>query len=689
MGRSTAQVVALLSLGGTFSMASPLLGQGKLADLSSNQFLVQYSSARTGISKSTKAQADLYEKDELRTGPSSWAKVRYLNKPNELSVDRGSHVIVDKIRLTPFQRSLRPLLWSDAADASVQLTQQLDGTAPDREVPAAVVRQGAVFGVYGGPGIVKGDDAVVLVPKGQFEYRVDQKSKSTRVRCYSGTLLIGHTNAAVQTGVAVGGTTTTLIDDALAAPRVQASAIAGDTDSAAGGALVLAATNAPLHRADELSPRLREVLAGVKEKWIDGTLVLTSGPHSGESRKVKEFDPLTGTVTIAPPLASPIGVGTGYMLAGPEEFPLILPMRTEITVKDGQFSAVRGTFPRTFADGREEYWADLLPAVGALGVYPGSARHRPDLEELWPLDDDCVVRGMATCEVLPPRGDLGVTVSSVGGRTPAVGGGGSLPAAAVGGFSNVTWEINPYAIGSNEGETVGGRSNVRAVAGRLLATLGSRYGRFRGQDRTDVSELSLLYRFGQGGDLRVGRQFLYLGPVNNSRLGTLLGISVADAVVWSSPLARQLIWRVGYLTNSAPFEGDRFSGWFGRMGGPLGPGLWGVTVLSANRAGADVGATLDLSIPLVPRELSGYVEAGRDPFDQNLVTGGLYLTGLQQRTGVHLFLEYQSRQGSEDRWSVRLNNEIASHWLVVGYLFGEFGGSTSGGIGLRYRWRSH
>jgi hypothetical protein len=441
-----------------------------------------------------------------------------------------------------------------------------------------------------------------------------------------------------------------------------------------------------------------DALRGQATPWVGGVLYVTHGPTAREERAVVGFDAERGIVTVASPFDRPVGAGTEYVLYRPTDGAVPLPAGTEISVgRDQPLEArrVRRTFPRIFAGGEEQPW--FREIVHRLDVFPGSPEAYRRLQDDWPLPDFCIISGPEEC-VLPSEGEaeVRVGVASVMSRSasPASGprlalGPGASPGTAtvpVRGNSNVVWKLDSYAIGAEPGETLGSRARLNAVHRRLFAEVGGHYGRFRGRDDPDLSEMALLYRFGEGGDLKIGRQHLFLGPVNNSRLGTLLGSSTIDAAIWSTRTNRPFTARLGYIRDSTPLHGEGFSGWLGRAQGQVGGGLWGVTLLTAHRSGGGFGGSADLSIPLVLHELDGYLEAGRDPFERDLFTGGLHFSGLHQRTGLDLFLEYQSRTTLNDRVSVNLRAMLARHWDVFGYFIQELNGGTSGGVALRRRW---
>ena len=93
--------------------------------------------------------------------------------------------------------------------------------------------------------------------------------------------------------------------------------------------------------------------------------------------------------------------------------------------------------------------------------------------------------------------------------------------------------------------------------------------------------------------------------------------------------------------------------------------FWGVTTLSLN--GQDFGYSADASLPLVPNQLEGYMEVGKDPFHIILATGGLHLPGLYRHTGIDVYVEYETRGGINDVMSLRLSANFARDWKAIAY----------------------
>jgi hypothetical protein len=81
-----------------------------------------------------------------------------------------------------------------------------------------------------------------------------------------------------------------------------------------------------------------------------------------------------------------------------------------------------------------------------------------------------------------------------------------------------------------------------------------------------------------------------------------------------------------------------------------------------------------------------YVEAGRDPFNNDLATGGLYFAGLLRPVSMDAFLEVQHRRGFEDNVSLFLRTEIRKGWFINASAIQQLRGRTSGGLSISHRW---
>jgi hypothetical protein len=599
-------------------------------------------------------------------------------------------------------------------DGSVLRVDELSEVAVRGGTRDVFVNRGAMFGSYRGPGTVSSGYAVAAVKGTDFEFR--RLGRTVRVRCFSGTVYVGAGSGDARAGSADSGTASSFTDDAL---------------------------------------------IGQTRDWIGRTVRVMAGPDEGEERRITDFDPETGTVTVDRPFGRAPGAEFDYLLTtNPDLRVIVLAPGMETQVHENE----EPTRPRrrfAHAPGgppdrgrRDEPWFEGLPEGARLHVLAGTAEHQQEQHDHWSLDeavgrtagleerfgDVGVLRGRAGA----PSEGLEVVIPTPGtptsprnptdnpqspGRTAAKGRGAerlapapsllrrgqgersrtrSLPAAVgggsaawplallatpVGGYhpagdrAGLAWETEPYGFGSDKGEAVGSQARLRLFGRRTMGVVGGRFAYFNGDFHSDLSEAYLMHRSSRWGALSVGRQHLYIGPANNSDLGKLVGFETTDAALWSSPTGRRMRCQLGYLWDSAPLQGDGFSGWFGRAQARMGAGMLGANLLTAHRAGGGLGASVDLSFPLLPDRLDVYGEYGQDPFGRDLVTAGLYFPGVFQSAGVDTFLEYQARSGFDERLSLRLRKALGQRWLAFGYLAHELGGGVSSGLGVRYRWQ--
>lgn len=193
-----------------------------------------------------------------------------------------------------------------------------------------------------------------------------------------------------------------------------------------------------------------------------------------------------------------------------------------------------------------------------------------------------------------------------------------------------------------------------------LETLGGLDGEGWG---TRVSELFVADRIG-GTDLIAGRQRYLEGPITNSALGALCGVTHFDGVCVQHRGARftgTLAWLDEYR-GWAEAEGQR--GWFARLSAPALGGAFGGNVLY--EADEDAwGLSLDGSVPALPGALDLYAEVGEDPRGRSLGTVGLYFPGLYRAADVDLFVEYADREGFDAALSGAAYWQAGGGWTGV------------------------
>jgi hypothetical protein len=225
----------------------------------------------------------------------------------------------------------------------------------------------------------------------------------------------------------------------------------------------------------------------------------------------------------------------------------------------------------------------------------------------------------------------------------------------------------PFGIVTDESTAVGSQAGLQGTWGQVYGEVVYRYLLLDGRrDRHDLSEGYLHFRT-RGGDLVVGRQHLFIGPVQNNRLGSLLKLEAADAVVYQAPLRRGYRQEAGYLIDSRATRRRGYSGGYLRGQAPVRAGYAGYSVLFADTGNSRIGWSLDASQPVIPNVLDLYGEGGVGIHGRTLWTAGIYVPALYHAGKVDLFLEYSGRENSDDRASLRLRRELGSGLFVAAF----------------------
>ncbi|MGM0493959.1 MAG: FecR domain-containing protein [Armatimonadota bacterium] len=186
---------------------------------------------------------------------------------------------------------------------------------------------------------------------------------------------------------------------------------------------------------------------------------------------------------------------------------------------------------------------------------------------------------------------------------------------------------------------------------------------FDGDDDLRISELFVVNRRGDT-DITLGRQRYLHGPVNNSGLGSLFGVTHFDGIAVDDAGGRlntTLAWIDEFEAWGTP-KVTR-SGWLGRASDELSGGVLGASLLLSDD---DLGWSVDASMPVFPGAIDMYFELGRDSSDRELSTVGLYSPVLYRSSNVDLFIEYAHRDGYDPMWSGVAYWEAAETWTGLG-----------------------
>jgi hypothetical protein len=252
------------------------------------------------------------------------------------------------------------------------------------------------------------------------------------------------------------------------------------------------------------------------------------------------------------------------------------------------------------------------------------------------------------------------------------------------GNQKVAFLVEPFAIASDEADAAGARLRFQGVSGNVYTEAGYRYLRMNGRNQHDVSEAFVHVR-GRYGDVIVGRQHLFPGPSNNTRIGTLLGLETADAAIYELPLRKGFKQQVGYISDSQALRRNGVKGGYARGLAPVFRGNLGYTIIGSTNEDGGIGWTIDGAQSVIPNVLDAYAEAGETVRGRTVVTAGFYVPALYHSAKLDVFLEYARREALEERVSLRLRRELGGGLLLVGFVDQSLGSSFfSAGGGVLY-----
>jgi len=502
--------------------------------------------------------------------------------------------------------------------------------------------------------------------------------KRAEVHCFKGRVFVSSADNPISAGTSDQVTATTLTDPGL-----------GDTDT----------------------------------DWIGGEIRFVDGPYVGQTRRVSGFNRQTGAVEFNPPLPTapmggdagggvrlvanqprPGGGPTGYLLVKNPNMPVrLLTDNTGTTVRLGQAPTIPYNVPsEEFAMmQRNPFFAE---GQQYLVTTPGTQEHQSLQEEEFAqreainnvLLSDLLAGEDCGGQPLPPGGferrrrtaRMGVRsalnrqftyeTQERGEREP----GRAIRPEDIFLPENVqtplyeepeegqksNFRLEPFFFASEGNNALGARLRFQGTSGDAYAELGYRYTLLNGsQSLHDISE-GFLHLRGHHGQLIAGRQHLFLGPANNNRFGTLLGLETTDAVVYELPLKGGFRQQVGWLIDTQALRDRGFAGGFARGQAPFRGGYVGYSVLASTHDDHTTGWSIDFSQPLIKNKVDVYGEGGRGVGGRNLAMAGLYFPALYHTMRVDAFLEYANREDLMERVSLRLRREMGNGLLLVAFL---------------------
>jgi hypothetical protein len=566
------------------------------------------------------------------------------------------------------------------------------------------VLRGRIFANLKNPGTISGGYAVAAVRGTELEYIVDESKKGAIVNCYEGRVFVGGPKNPMVTGVA--------------------GEVTPSTVSLPG-------------------------LIGTDTAWTSGSVRFTDGPFRGQTRLIRSVDPATGTVTLDRPLpvAFAPGAGTsGVLIAAQANGPVV-----ELTPNTGTFVGANGvpTPPRQiptkqFANLNRSSINRILDSGGNSDTFVGSEMHVDVRREeagqegaLRNFDDTRFFQGspppecgcgdffpdaggtptgkrakgrVRAASLLAPRGGqlVGSGFSGALGPQLAFGGGsqqrGDLGTSYIPEIRTMpqtvrtmpnqpgdttAFLIEPFGFATDDGQAIGSRFRVVTSVGEVFFEAGYRYLLADGQSRHNVSEASLSVR-GKNGDVTLGRQHLFIRPVNNNDVGTLLGLDTTDGIVYELKPKNGRRLQMGYLTNTRATRTAGEKGGFIRGQNRVARGAVGYSLFLPQDDGRNIGYSIDFQQPLIRNVIDVYGELGASTTNRRLTTFGIYLPGIYQATNTDVFVEYGLRARVQEALSLRLRRTVAKGLVLIGLIDGSLRDSGfTGGGGFLYttRWK--
>ena len=227
-------------------------------------------------------------------------------------------------------------------------------------------------------------------------------------------------------------------------------------------------------------------------------------------------------------------------------------------------------------------------------------------------------------------------------------------------FFGPQYQVDLLGVVHDDGALAGGWLRSTAIYEDFYGELGVQaLTDFDGDDDLRISDLFVLYRGGDT-DLTVGRQRWLKGPVNNTALGSLFGVTHFDGITvhgTGGTINTFFAWLDDFDAWGRPRISR--SGWLGRASMEIDGGLMGANLLLARD---NIGWSIDGAFPISPREIDMYFELGRDHDDRALSTMGLYFPGLYRSSEVDLYVERANRDGYDPLWSAAAYWEASERW---------------------------
>ncbi len=571
-------------------------------------------------------------------------------------------------------RSKAGVVFTDGSTLRLdELTEVVIGGGRQRDTR---VLGGRVFGQFTRAGTITGGYGTAAVRGTQVIYFEDPATGAAYVRCYDDSAVVSRGGINLRAGQADGGTETTLTDEEL----------------------------------------IEDPTA-----WAGATLRILGGANEGQERPVAGFDPVTGTVTVAPAFPAVIDTTSEYLITSDPAAEMVTLGPNEGTaVIDGRPLPPYAITPLAFAEGQRTPWFKEIKEGVSTRTFPGTLGQAVVQEEQFALDEAVdaatnqpdagdlsnllgpgeviivvppVRPGLAPERVAlrrhgPQSSPTGQPVEPTGHLTGAVLNDSARRSKPNPG-TDAWFTADSFGVGASNGYSAGVRGRAHMVRNNVYVEVGGLLMRFDNEQQdANIARISEGFVQLRQGDLELvaGRQHLFLGPASRLSLGALLGFNTADAAVVRADFGRYT-QQFGYLANTSPIFGNGFDGAYGRGELAVGEGLLGWNVLEAFVENSILGWSADFSYPVLPEVADAYALGGFDPFHNRILGAGIYFPGVFQRTGLDVYLEYADREILKERAQLSVRRAVGDNWILLAFVEKKFGGDFDGGVGAMYQVR--
>jgi hypothetical protein len=208
----------------------------------------------------------------------------------------------------------------------------------------------------------------------------------------------------------------------------------------------------------------------------------------------------------------------------------------------------------------------------------------------------------------------------------------------------------------------------------------------------DVTDANVVIKNKKWGSVTVGRQRFLKGPVQNTITGTLIrqgGRDIQDAITFSPKFSNKRVsLDLSYIVDAFPaglptaVSGTQPGG-YGRLQYQTNFGTFALNG-SRNSLGTKTGVTGDFSLPVVKNQVDFYGEIGKDTFNRDIRTFGVYFPGIFEKSNVDVFIEYTRLKdfGMTNEWLLRIYPRINDRMSAIIAIDKASGGDTTFGVGL-------